>query len=466
MGIAGSNINDGLWSWDLSCDRLEYSACWKSMVGYDEVEITNAPAEWLRRVHPADIDRLKENLAHCWQGTNSHFEMEYSLLHKNGQYRAMRCKCVATKDVRGKINHLIGSQTDITESKLKNLNYNPNQDRLTSLPNRHLFIAKLQELSQLQQHLDCHSGILYLDLDRFKYINHNFGQSVGDRLLVKIVHKLEACLQVTDLLARLGGDEFAILLTGYEPLNYPSEVASRIQQEFSKPIKVEEHSILITISIGIASSQFTVDEKSNKKPNKHSIDLLESLQNAEIAMHQAKEKGLASNRVFESETYRKILAKTKSEDELRKAIEQEQFELYYQPIVRLEDRQLMGFEALIRWQNPQRGLIPPVDFIPLAEDTGLIIPIGWWVLRSACLQMVRWQQEFKIESLFISVNITGKQFSQPYAGSIIEQILQETGFKPEVSQVGNYRKRNYRKHRFGSLYGRKTANFGCSAIIR
>ncbi len=422
--------NDGIWSWDLNSDRIDYSDRWKSMVGCTAREIKNNPLEWLVRVHPADREKLSQNLAACKQGQTDCFEMEYSLLHRDGQYRFMHCKCLVVKDVRGVVTSLIGSQTDISEQKQikAQLDYVADYDQLTKLPNRQLFIAKLRELSELKQDADYRFGVLCLDLDQFKNVNHNFGHSIGDRLLNEIVSKLKSCLRTRDLVARIGGDEFAILLAGFEGVDYPSAVAAGIQQAFAKPIEVAEHSILIGISIGIATPQlmgnclWTPDTANN---------LVKSLQNAEIAMNQAKAKGKACNRVFESEAYLQNLAKTKSEDDLRQAIEQKQFELHYQPIVQLENRQLVGFEALIRWQHPERGLIFPSDFIPLAEETGLITPIGWWVLRSACSQMVLWQQtNLQAKSMFMSVNITGKQFSQPYAGDIIAQILEETGLNP------------------------------------
>ncbi len=416
--LATQVTNDGIWSWDLSCNQINYSLRWKSMVGCQEQEIGTSPIEWLVRVHPRDVEKLRQNLADCWQGKIERFEMEYALLHQDGQYRSMYCKCISNLGADGEVDHLIGSQADITQHKRiqGQLNHQAERDRLTNLPNRQYFLQKLRELSHLRIQPDYLFGILYLDLDRFKSINHNYGQTIGDRLLVEIVKKLQSCLRLEDLSARLGGDEFAVLLSGFQQINYPWEIASRIQQEFSRPIKVAEHSILMSTSIGIATPS-------------SSHDLIQSLVNAEIAMHQAKARGKSCNQVFESAQYLASLNQAKSEDDLRRAIEQEQFVLYYQPIIRLDNHQLMGFEALIRWQHPERGLVLPEDFIPLAEDTGLIIPIGWWVLRSACLQIVQWQQNHDC-SIYISVNITGKQLSQPYAGDIIAQILTETSLEP------------------------------------
>ena len=427
--LATKVTNDGLWEWNFDSNQVNYSSRWKSMLGYDDDSIKNSPVEWLARVHGADIEKLRANLSACWQGEITQFEVEYSLLHRDGKYRSMFCKGVGVRDEKGNITSLVGSQTDITHNKKieARLNYDNNYDRLTHLPNRQLFIQNLKELSQIKSESKCLFGVLCLDLDSFKYINRNFGHAIGDLLLIEIVAKLNSCLRSQDIVARIGGDEFAILLAGFKQANYPSEIATQIQREFSVPIKVKEHSILITTSIGIAPLTTIGNHEQQNTP----YSLIESLQNAEIAMHQAKDKGKACSVVFESEAYLESIAKFKSENELRAAIELEQFELYYQPIVKLADRQLIGFEALIRWQHPEKGLVSPGGFIPLAENTGLIVPIGWWVLRAACQQMATWQQEHpESELTFISVNVASKQFSQPYAGDIIAQILAETGLNP------------------------------------
>ena len=432
--LATQITHDGLWDWDLSSNQIYFSSRWKSMIGCQEQEIKNNPVEWLVRVHLTDIDKLKSNLSACWRGEISRFEMEYSLLHQDGEYRLMHCQCVAAMDGDGLVSRLIGSQTDITERKKieYQLNYEADHDKLTNLPNRQLFIQQLKELSQLEHNSNYMFGVLFLDLDCFKNINKNFGHSIGDRLLVEIVHKLQSCLRSRDTVARLGSDEFAILLAGFTDTSFPSEVACRIQQEFSLPIPVENHSILMTISIGIAFNHSSSDIQTHNT----SYNLIESLQNAEIAMHQAKAEGKACNVIFQRSSYLQHIEKSKSENDLREAIEQEQFELYYQPIVKLVDHSLVGFEALIRWQHPVKGLIAPADFITLAENTGLIVPIGWWVLRSACQQMATWQQEYpNSNSLFISINISSQQFSQPYAGHIIAQILGETGLNPRCLKL-------------------------------
>ena len=421
--------NDGIWCWDLHRNAIEYSSSWKSMLGYDEADINRSPVEWLARVHPKDREKLNDYLANCWVGDADTFEMVYSLLHRDGQYRSMHCQCHAIKNSAGDVNRLVGTQTNITQcQQIKaQLDRSCGYDWLTRLPNRQLFVENLRQLSQQEQGSDHSFAILCLDLDRFKYINRNFGDEIGDRLLVEIVRQLEQCLESEDFIARLGGDQFAVLLACAGAKQRPEAIAAQIQQSFSTPIDVAQHSILVSMSIGIAIPE--------EKRADNGYNLLESLHNAEIAMHQAKKKGKACNKKFESSLYRENLEKTRAEDDLRWAIEQQEFILHYQPLVQLVDRQLVGFEALIRWNHPIHGLIPPKDFIPIAESTGLITPMGWWVLRSACQQMVEWQQKFDAENIFISVNITGQQISQPYAGDIIAQIVTETGLNPRCLKL-------------------------------
>ena len=424
-------IGEGIWSWDLSQDTVEYSPRWKSMIGYREWEICSNPVEWLIRVHPRDREHLKSLLAQCWHDRIDSFEVEYALLHRDGEYRSMHCRCIAVFDSQREVSHLVGAQRDLTEYKRiqTQLKYEVDRDRLTKLPNRQLFIAKLRELSAQMPTSDYNFGLLYLDLDRFKSVNQNFNNGIGDRLLEKIVRQLESCLEPQDILARLGGDEFAILLTNFADPQRSLAIASQIQQQFSSPIEVESHGILLSVSIGIA----TLAADDSSEPS--NLNLVTCLQNAEIAMYQAKANGQACNYLFEPQIYQQNLEKTRSVDDLRRALEQEQFVLYYQPLVLLEDRQLIGFEALIRWLHPQKGIISPGDFIPLAEKTGLITPIGWWVLRTACEQMVEWQRQSARKQIFISVNITGRQLSQPYAGDIIAEILNETGLDPQFLKL-------------------------------
>ncbi len=417
--LAAQITNDGLWDWELSSNQIYFSPRWKSILGYSETEIGSHPEDWFALVHRQDLSRLKGNLFACLSGDIPQFEMEYSLQHRNGEYRCMHCRCIAAQDETQKVIRLIGSQTDITQSKQieARLHYETCHDRLTGLPNRSLFI---QQLELNQQKPDCCFAILFVDLDRFKTINDSLGHKIGDRFLVEVANKLKKCLRQQDIVARLGGDEFAILLTQIKNVRVGTDVAYRIQQELALPVQIGDRLISITASVGIAFN------------NSRGNYLTESLRDAEIAMYQAKAKGKARHAVYEEAMHLQSLQTIQLEQDLRRGIEAQQFELYYQPIVTLATNQIVGFEALVRWHHPLKGMIPPNEFIPLAEETGLIVPLGWWILREACSQMFYWQQNNPDKAnLSISVNISSQQFSQPYSSYLVAQILQETGINPQ-----------------------------------
>jgi diguanylate cyclase (GGDEF)-like protein len=313
----------------------------------------------------------------------------------------------------------VALQNEVTERKRveKQLLHNAFHDSLTNLPNRALFMDRLEHaLAYSKRHKNYLFAVLFLDMDRFKAVNDSLGHSKGDQLLIAIARRLEECLRSGDTITRLGGDEFVFLLEDIKDINKATDVADRIQKALTLPFNLGGHEVFITTSIGIALST---------KVYQQAEDIL---RDADIAMYRAKALGKGGYEVFDTSMHTQALTLLQLETELRRAIERGEFRLYYQPIVLLESGRITGFEALVRWQHPDRGLVSPADFIPLAEETGLIIPIGWWVLREACRQIRTWHVKFPVtEPLAISVNISGKQFSQPDLIEQIEQILQETG---------------------------------------
>ncbi|HEY9607258.1 MAG TPA: EAL domain-containing protein [Allocoleopsis sp.] len=314
---------------------------------------------------------------------------------------------------------------DITERKQaeEQLIYNAFYDRLTGLPNRALFMDRLRQAVERakqvhrSQLLDrpYQFAVLFLDLNRFKTINNGLGTQIGDRLLQDYARRLQTCLRPTDTLARLGGDEFGILLEGIQDLSDATHAANSIHQTLSTPFYLEGSEVFMTLSIGIA-----IGKIGEEKPE----DLL---RDANIAMHRAKAQGKTCYEVFDSSMHELVVDRLQLETDMRRAIERQEFRVYYQPIVSLSQRKITGFEALLRWQHPQRGLVSPNEFIPAAEETGLITPIGWWALREACRQMSIWQQQFPATPpLTINVNLSCKQFTQPDLLEQIDTILQET----------------------------------------
>jgi diguanylate cyclase (GGDEF)-like protein/PAS domain S-box-containing protein len=301
------------------------------------------------------------------------------------------------------------------ESQLLHLAFH---DTLTGLANRAAFTDRLRHaINYSKRHLDYIFAVLFIDLDRFKVINDSLGHLKGDQLLLATASRLQICVRSIDTAARIGGDEFTILLEGIQDVSDAFIVAERIQQELALPFELNGQEVFITASIGIALSS-TVDYE-------HPEELL---RDADTAMYRAKALGRARYQLFNSDMYANALAKLQLETDLRRAIERFEFRVYYQPIVSLTSGSILGFEALLRWQHPERGLLNPADFISLAEETGLIFSIGNWVLHEACRQMQAWRVCYDSKSLEkISVNLSLKQFSQPDLVEQIEEILHSTG---------------------------------------
>jgi diguanylate cyclase (GGDEF)-like protein/PAS domain S-box-containing protein len=294
-------------------------------------------------------------------------------------------------------------------------------DTLTGLPNRALFMEYLTlALKRANRNQDYEFVVLYLDIDRFKLINDSLSQGVGDQLLLVFADRLKRFLRDGDTLARFGEDQFAILLEDIKHKDFALKVAQRLQTELQAPFILDGKDIFAPASFGIVR-----DTRSYNQAE-------EIIRDADAAMFHAKKKGRAQFQVFEPKLRQKALELLHIETDLRKAIDKKEFELYYQPIVSLETGAIIGLEALIRWNHPQQGMIGPVTFIPVAEETGLIIPIGRWVLRQACHDLVRWQKKMKhLRSLFISVNISGKQFLMPSLIDDVHDVIKECGLSAE-----------------------------------
>jgi diguanylate cyclase (GGDEF)-like protein len=299
-------------------------------------------------------------------------------------------------------------------------------DLVTNLPNRAFLIKKLnQVVCCAKQHPNYSFALLLIDIDRFKMINDSLGYDIGDLLLREIARRLQKCLHGHGTIVRLWGDEFAILLDHISDISVACHIAQIIHQELCLPFNLDGHEVLTTASTGIV-----VGVGDQLSPSKNQAEDL--LRHADIAMHRAKAQGGTRYEVFDTAMYLQFKTLSKLENDLRRAIANNEFQVYYQPIVCLENHKIVGFEALVRWMHPQRGLLLPAEFIQLAEDTGLLVLIDWWVLRSACFQMRQLQEEFPTHPpLTLSVNFSSKQFAQPNLVEKIQQILQETGIKAQ-----------------------------------
>lgn len=351
--------------------------------------------------------------------TGAVLEYESQVYRQDGSVIWISENARAVRDEQERLLYFEGTVQDITARKQakEQLHRQAFYDPLTGLANRALFMERLQAvLESTRQKPACSEqfAVLFLDLDRFKVVNDSFGHAVGDQLLVAIARRLESCLREQDTVARLGGDEFTILLEELQESQQAIRVAERIKQKLDVPFRLSGHQVFVGVSIGIWLSDVGLDVG---KPE----DLL---RNADTALYQAKALGKGCYQIFDQTMHQSAVTQIALETDLRQALKRREFELYYQPIVSLANGQLTGFEALLRWQHPTKGLMNPAQFISLAEETGLILPIGLWGLQEACRQLFRWHDQ---SGLTIGVNLSVKQFSQPKLVEQIDQILQETG---------------------------------------
>ncbi len=317
----------------------------------------------------------------------------------------------------------VRTYSDITARKKadEQHRYDAFHDPLTGLPNRALFMDRLQHVITASQRRSGVSNyaVFFLDLDRFKIINDTHGHSIGDQLLVVVGRKLADCIRPGDSIARLGGDEFAILLQNINDPAYTVNVAERIREKLAVPLDIKGHKIFTSISIGIA-----VGSEGYERPE-------QVLRDADIAMYEAKGRGNASYEIFDIKLHANILDRMQLVDDLRGAVDNKELTLYYQPIIDLNTQQLTGFEALVRWNHPTRGLIYPMEFIPLAEEHGLIYQIGAWILHEACRELKLLQTRYPAQPpLSMSINISSRQFSQQDLVEILSGFLNETGVDP------------------------------------
>jgi diguanylate cyclase (GGDEF)-like protein/PAS domain S-box-containing protein len=420
--LAVHGANDGLWDWDMRSNRVYYSPRWKAMLGFAEDEIEDNPSEWIQRVHPDDIGQFKMNLSAHVKGQASHFESEYRLRCKNGNYLWVLSRGIAVWDKDGTVYRLAGSQTDITPRKRveSRLLYDAMHDSLTGLPNRALFMDHLQHaIEHAKRRENYLFAVLFMDIDRFKDINDSLGHTIGDQLLIAVANLLETTLRPVDTVARLGGDEFVILLEDISDISDVTLVADRIQKNLMSTTLIMGHTLFVTASLGIVLSLTRYDQAEDV------------LRDADIAMYRAKANGRARYEIFDTAMRERILERLTLETDLRQVLEAEKLHISYQPIVNLITKKMEGLEALVRWQHPTRGLLLPAQFISLAEETGLVISLDRWVLRQACERMVEWQKLFPSDPpLSINVNISGKQVTQVDFIPVLQFVLQETGLDP------------------------------------
>lgn len=434
--LISENAADMIALVDSEGHRLYNSPAYEKVLGYSPEELKATSS--LEQIHPDDRPRVLQAAEKAKQ-TGHGERVEYRIRHKNGSWRVLESTASAIKNPRGETEKLVIVNRDITDRKRAEemLVHNAFHDGLTNLPNRALFLDRLQHaLTLSKKHSNYKFAVLLIDIDEFKIVNDSLGHSAGNDLLIAIGQRLTESVRradtvsrprtvampervrTDDSLARLGGDEFTVLLDDIRDPIEAVRVAERIQSEIATPFSVNGQQVVITASIGIASSATA---------HTGAEDLL---RDADIAMYRAKRAGRSKIEVFDAGMHASAVKRLRLETDLRQALQQNQFRVYYQPIVSLETGKITGFEALTRWQRPE-GIVSPADFMPVAEETGMIIPMNRQLLREACQHVQAWQTQFPSNPpLSISVNVTSREFAQQDLADEMQKILSETGFDP------------------------------------
>lgn len=394
--------------------QVDYlNRAWSNFTGRrPEEEMGNG---WTDGIHPDDLQRAMETYAEAFEAREP-FETVYRLRRHDDQYRWVIDFGRPFRDLDGNFAGYINSCRDITERILQEqqLAHMATHDPLTNLPNRVLFNDRLKQAIVEAERHECMVAVLFLDLDSFKLINDTHGHETGDQLLRAVAKRLSACVRSVDTIARLGGDEFIIVLPEVSHEQDIAQVAQRILDGFRAPYLVEGHEFFMSASVGI--TVFPLDDR----------DINNLLKNADIAMYTAKERGRNRYQFYTPSLNERVSKRLAFERDLRRALEREQFTVHYQPKMNVASNRIVGMEALVRWEHPERGLIAPSDFIPLAEETGLIVPIGEWVLHRACAQNRCWQAA-GFPAVHIAVNVSGRQFRRHNLIGSVTRILKETG---------------------------------------
>ena len=421
--ISVRGAHDGLWDWDIRENRIYYSDRWKAILGFKSDELDGSPESWFDLVHPDDVELLAAAISAHVEGLTDHLEQEYRMQRKNGEECWVLTRGLAVRDEgTGLAYRMAGSLSDINARKRveARLRHDAFHDRLTGLPNRALCLNRLgHSLRRGQRSPSYRFALLFLDIDGFKLVNDSLGHVCGDMLLVAFARRIQRMIRPVDTFSRLSGDEFCVLLEDICSLSDAEIVADRIHAALEEPFVLSGQEVFASASIGIAESG-----PSYERPE-------DIVRDADLAMYRAKRRGKARHEIYDEKLHTSAVRRLELDTDLRRALSRDEFEVHYQPIVRMESSQLTGFEALLRWRSPSRGMVLPDSFIGVAEDTGLIVPIGEWVLQEATKALssapaLPWSST----PLTISINLSPRQFRMPDVLKQVKAALEKSGLPP------------------------------------
>jgi len=431
--VVAENAADMIALVDAKGKRLYNSPAYEKVLGYSQEELARTAI--FEQIHPEDRLKVLETAREA-RSTGIGKKLQYRMRHKDGSWKVLESSATTIMNAEGEVEKLVIVNRDITDRKLaeEKVEHDSFRDSLTQLPNRHLFLDRLQHaFARAERNLQYQYAILLIDVDHFKEFNQNIGTSQGDKVILELARRLASCLRHDDtvarpqgdqplpdaVLSRMGGDEFTVLLEGIKDASDALRVAQRIQKTIGVPFTVEGRELIVSASIGIALSS---------TGHARAEDLL---QDADVAMRRAKTLGGSRSEVFDEAMHTRAVGRLKLESELRTAIETDQFCLFYQPVVHLDSETITGFEGLLRWRHPKQGLISPQRFFEVAENVGLIVVIGRWVLREGCAQIRALSGKRGLrEPLNITVNISAKQLTYPNLVSDVRAAVQDTKIEP------------------------------------
>lgn len=431
--LAVEGAQEAVWDYDPKLNRMTFSPAWWAMLGYEATRGPQPLADWAEMIHPDDRSAMREKLERCLSSPAQSFEAEYRVQRKDGEYAWVLVRSRVVRDNSGAARRVLGLHTDITGIKEKEdqLARSAFYDALTGLANRHLFLDHLSMACKRAARDKTYSfAILFFDLDRFKVINDGLGHLKGDKLLQASAERIRDSVRAVDTIgrgdrtiARLGGDEFIVLLDNVYDVRDAIRVAERIQGILGEPFQIDGNEIFISASIGITVARGVSTAE-------------DILRNADTALYRAKAGGGASYAVFDMQMGEEAKKRLRLETDLRRAIERQEFQLVYQPIVALKTGKISGFEALIRWTHPDLGPVPPNDFIHIAEETGAIVPIGEWVLAKACRQTCQWQKMFpQTADLCVNVNFSVRELHRPQLVDMLSATLAAAGLEAKYLNI-------------------------------
>lgn len=409
LAVAGSS--DGIWDIRLEDDALFMSARCYDLLGRNNEEGLKGLDDWLAIIHPDDVDQFHVELRNHLEGVTLSLQMECRMLHKNQTYRWFLVRGIGQRRANGKAFRVAGSLTDISERKLT--------DAMTGLPNRIVLYDRLnQTIVKNRRKSSANFGIILLQIDRFETMREAYGQVFCDAVQKVVAQRLVGTLRTTDTLTIMGENTLCVLLDVMRDDTDLVRVSNRVRAAAEEPITLGDESVMLSLSIGMAQAQA------------HHQSAEDLIRDATAALNKARAEGGGQEVVFDPDMQRRARDRLRIEAELHLALKRQELRLLYQPIVDLASGRIAGFEGLVRWMHPQRGMIPPMEFIPIAEETGLIIPMGTWVVQEACRQARMWLDDGVNPNLFISVNVSSRQLDGPALPEIVRAALRESRLVP------------------------------------